>query len=61
MASDEPVKPANGLACTHWVHCENGIITRSPDLECVGGCSEGCCDYYKCKVCGKSITIEYDG
>jgi len=47
--------------CEHWVYCPNGMITRSPDLEDIGGCSEGCCDYYRCKICGERITVEYDG
>ena len=24
-----------------------------------GGCAEGCCDDYKCEVCGKSIRVEW--
>ena len=24
-----------------------------------GGCSTGCCDDYKCEVCGKTIRIEW--
>lgn len=24
-----------------------------------GGCAEGCCDDYKCEVCGKRIRIEW--
>lgn len=24
-----------------------------------GGCSEGCCDDYKCGVCGKRIRVEW--
>jgi len=46
--------------CSHWVKCVNGIITQSPDLDDVGGCAVGCCDYYRCRVCGERIVIEYD-
>lgn len=24
-----------------------------------GGCSEGCCDYYMCSVCGKRLRVEW--
>lgn len=24
-----------------------------------GGCSQGCCDDYKCSVCGKEIRVEW--
>lgn len=24
-----------------------------------GGCSSGCCDDYKCTVCGKKIRVEW--
>lgn len=24
-----------------------------------GGCSEGCCDDYKCSVCGKTLRVEW--
>lgn len=24
-----------------------------------GGCSEGCCDDFKCTVCGKNIRVEW--
>jgi len=41
----------------------NGVVTSpvccdSP-MEDDGGCSEGCCDDFKCKVCGKRIRLEY--
>ena len=32
--------PAPGGA---WLH---------PEAKCVGGCSEGCCDDYRCPACG---------
>ena len=28
-------------------------------MEDVGGCPEGCCDDYRCRVCGKKIRIEW--
>ena len=34
--------------------------SQTPTLTC-GSCSEGCCDYYRCKICGNKETIEYDG
>lgn len=46
--------------CTHWVTCTDGVVERSSDLRDTGGCSEGCCDYYECTVCGEKITIRYD-
>lgn len=61
LPNDLPLTP--GIAerkCSHWVHCPNGIITYSADLESVGGCAEGCCDYYRCRVCNEHIVIEYD-
>jgi hypothetical protein len=24
-----------------------------------GECSDGCCDYFKCRVCDKRIRLEY--
>ena len=24
-----------------------------------GGCSEGCCDDFKCSVCGKTLRVEW--
>lgn len=24
-----------------------------------GGCAEGCCDDYRCTVCGKTIRVEW--
>lgn len=24
-----------------------------------GGCSDGCCDDYKCAVCGKTLRVEW--
>jgi len=24
-----------------------------------GGCSEGCCDDYRCETCGKTVRIEW--
>lgn len=42
--------------------------SQTPTLTCcgepmtyTGSCSEGCCDYYRCKICGNKETIEYDG
>lgn len=34
---------------------------RHPDAVYAGGCSEGCCDYYRCPDCGKRWKVEYDG
>jgi hypothetical protein len=28
-------------------------------MEDVGSCSDGCCDYFKCRKCGKRIRLEY--
>lgn len=28
-------------------------------MEDNGGCSEGCCDDYKCSVCGHKVRIEW--
>lgn len=41
----------------------NGIV-NSPvccgeEMDDDGGCSEGCCDDFKCKRCGKRIRLEY--
>lgn len=42
---------------------ENGSV-RAPEccgqtMSDDGGCSEGCCDDYKCAVCGKRIRVEW--
>lgn len=41
----------------------NGIVSApiccGVEMEDDGGCSEGCCDDFKCKVCGKRIRLEY--
>lgn len=39
-------------------------VARSPicceqKMEDAGECSEGCCDYFKCKICGKRIRLEH--
>lgn len=28
-------------------------------MEQDGGCREGCCDDYKCAVCGKRLRVEW--
>lgn len=44
---------------------DNGDGTvRSPtccgqEMEDDGGCSSGCCDDYKCGLCGKTIRVEW--
>lgn len=42
-------KPMPKNAPGHWLH---------PDSVDDGGCSEGCCDDYKCIHCGKCYRIE---
>jgi hypothetical protein len=45
--------------CDHSVNVENGVMTYSNDIECIGECSEGCCDYFRCKVCNHRFKVEH--
>lgn len=42
---------------------EKGVTTgpRCCDtkMKDVGGCSEGCCDDYRCETCGYKVRIEW--
>lgn len=42
---------------------EEGIcmspICCSQEMKDDGGCSEGCCDDYKCETCGYEVRIEW--
>ena len=29
------------------------------NMKDVGGCSEGCCDDFKCEVCDKRVRLEH--
>jgi hypothetical protein len=47
----------------HGMICDDGSV-RGPiccgkRMKNDGGCSEGCCDDYKCETCGKRIRVEW--
>jgi hypothetical protein len=29
------------------------------DMQDDGGCAEGCCDDFKCAICGKTLRVEW--
>ncbi|HYE79247.1 MAG TPA: hypothetical protein VEI97_14785 [bacterium] len=39
---------------------ENNGRGLHPDAVIDGGCSDGCCDYYRCPHCGRSWSVEPD-
>jgi hypothetical protein len=48
----------------HAVEIVSGVVTTRScqtgrPLEDIGGCSEGCCDDFRCPDCGKEIRIEW--
>lgn len=45
--------------CDHAVTVQNGVMTYSDDVVCVGECSEGCCDYFRCTICGHRFKVEH--
>lgn len=45
----DPWTPEKGREHRMWCH---------PESDDDGGCSEGCCDDYRCRVCGKRYRIE---
>lgn len=38
---------------------QQGVVSYPDTVECIGGCRDGCCDDYRCKVCGKTWRIEW--
>lgn len=56
----------NKVKPTDFVHAqinEDGTVSGpkccGKPMADDGGCSEGCCDDYKCKVCGYTVRIEW--
>ncbi len=43
--------------------CDDGSVTRpsccGQPMTDDGDCGHGCCDDYRCDVCGKSIRVEW--
>ncbi len=43
-------------------YCTNGVVNTptccGQKMKDDGGCSEGCCDDWKCEKCGKEIRVE---
>lgn len=41
----------------------NGVVSTpvccGQKMKDDGGCSEGCCDDFKCEICNKRIRLEY--
>ena len=37
----------------------NGVIKVPESIEEEGECSQGCCTYYRCKLCGDSFKVEW--
>lgn len=52
--------------CYHWVarvpECLDGLIppqfVASPDLLHEEMCCDGCCEYYRCKVCSQKYDVD---
>lgn len=42
---------------------EDGSVGRPSccgvEMQDDGGCSEGCCDDFKCSICGKNLRVEW--
>jgi hypothetical protein len=48
------------VKCDHIVVVTKGmLIYNTETVVCTGECSEGCCDYFKCKICGKRWKVEH--
>jgi hypothetical protein len=61
IASDWPRDPANGrLLCSPARPMPHGAKGSWAHTNVVGdgGCSEGCCDDYKCTDCGATWRVE---
>ena len=43
----------NGDGTVRSPRCCGGKMTDA------GGCSTGCCDYYRCALCGKRLVVEW--
>jgi len=48
-----------GVALTQPDGTVKGPTCCGQPMQDDGGCSEGCCDDYKCGICGKRIRIEW--
>jgi len=57
MTQDEPDKPMQ-CKCER-VELNGGVVTVPDSIEHVGDCGQGCCDDYRCKLCGHVFRVEW--
>lgn len=61
MVTQEPTEAQ--CACPHphsvVIHYATGHITTPANIEDAGGCSEGCCDDFRCTACGFTFRVEW--
>lgn len=55
MSGDREPEPAQVLEGGHV----RGPRCCGAPMKDAGGCSEGCCDDYRCTVCGYKVRIEW--
>lgn len=54
-AAPEGYRPAQVFANGHV----RGPECCGKPMEDDGGCSEGCCDDYRCAICGHEVRVEW--
>jgi hypothetical protein len=58
MTDDTDTPFGRALAAT-VIATGGRLMCCDQPMKDVGECSQGCCDYYRCEVCGHHQTCEY--